>query len=147
MLYLIRRYLNSNTLAPKYFPTGLANWNTVPQSGDQILPLTTLGWNVCKKDFFDIQRTYSSGIAKEKRSYTDRRSHFERVSLERRRRMIDSIFLYEIFLGKVDYHQSLGRFMFRLPARYPRTIIPSVILLLSSTLHYVEQNLQPTVVS
>lgn len=64
---------------------------------------------------------FSSGIARKKRSYDARLSHFRLVSLEKRRKIIDSIFLYKILRGKMDCPQLLSKFQFRAPSRLPRT--------------------------
>ncbi|KAJ8712619.1 hypothetical protein PYW07_005461 [Mythimna separata] len=66
---------------------------------------------------------FANGISKRKRSYDARLAHFKMVSLEKRRRIADSIFLFKILRGKIDCPQLLSNFMFRAPARFPRAPI------------------------
>lgn len=63
---------------------------------------------------------YASGKAKRIRSYKDRLSCFRMVSLEKRRRISDSIFLYKLLRCKIDCPLLLSKFQFRAPSRLPR---------------------------
>lgn len=66
---------------------------------------------------------FSSGVAKKKRSYEARLAHFKIISLERRRKITDAVFLYKLLRCKIDCPQLLSKFKFRVPARYPRAPI------------------------
>lgn len=66
---------------------------------------------------------YASGIQKTKKSYDARLSHFKMVSLEKRRRISDTVFLYKLLRCKIDCPQLLSKFQFRAPARLPRAPI------------------------
>lgn len=66
---------------------------------------------------------YASGNAKRIRSYEARLSYFKMVSLEKRRIIIDSTFLYKLLRCKIDCPLLLSKFQFRAPARLPRAPI------------------------
>lgn len=66
---------------------------------------------------------YADGKAKRIRSYESRLSYFKMVSLEKRRTIIDSSFVFKLLRGKLDCPLLLSKFRFRAPARIPRAPI------------------------
>lgn len=67
---------------------------------------------------------YSCGISKKKlSSYRRRLSHFNVMSLENRRILLDMSFVSKVFRHEVDCSQLLQKFKLRVPFRYPRNKI------------------------
>lgn len=66
---------------------------------------------------------YTSGIAKRKRSYKERLLHFNMISLQKRRDLLDALFLFKILRRKIDCPQLLSRIKFRVPTKSPRAPI------------------------
>lgn len=66
---------------------------------------------------------FSSGLAKKKKSYEARLNHFKMLSLEKRRNITDSCFLFKLLRSQIDCPLLLEKIKFQAPARYPRNPI------------------------
>ena len=66
---------------------------------------------------------YADGLSKKIRSYSDRLKHFNMVSLDKRRRVNDAMFVCKVVAHKIDCPQILNNFKFRAPSRVPRSPI------------------------
>jgi hypothetical protein len=69
--------------------------------------------------------TYSQGLTKQLRSYTERLKYFKIPSVSERFEFIDFNFVQKIINNKIDCPQLLEKINFRVPRKYPRkTITP-----------------------
>ncbi|CAG9781741.1 unnamed protein product [Diatraea saccharalis] len=64
--------------------------------------------------------SYSKGIAKSLKSYEERLKHFKMTSLEKRRDLLDLLFLHKILTGKINCPPLLSLFKFKVPRKVPR---------------------------
>lgn len=69
---------------------------------------------------FLFHLAFAGGIAKKTRSYNKRLEHFKMISLEKRRRLMDVLFVGKVMANKIVCPQILSSFRFRVPSRIPR---------------------------
>lgn len=67
--------------------------------------------------------SFSARRTKKEQSYNARMQYFKILSLDRRRKLLDALFLHKIVTNKTDCPQILGCVRFYAPARMPRNKI------------------------
>lgn len=66
---------------------------------------------------------FSSGVARKKRSYKEKLLLFKMITLQKRRDLLDSTFLFKILRSQIDCPQLLAKLKIRVPTKCPRAPI------------------------